>query len=40
MRFGMSPDNLRSMQVDSVAGEGYRPPAGWRPAALEAVAPT
>ncbi len=36
----LSPDNLRSMQVDSVAGDGYRPPAGWRPTALEAVAPT
>ncbi|MBL8448738.1 MAG: complex I NDUFA9 subunit family protein [Dechloromonas sp.] len=36
----MSPDNLRSMQVDSVAGEGYRPPAGWRPASLESVAPS
>lgn len=36
----MSPDNLRSMQVDSVAGPGSRQPAGWLPTALEAIAPT
>jgi uncharacterized protein YbjT (DUF2867 family) len=36
----MSPDNLRSMQVDSVAGPGSRQPAGWKPAALEAIAPS
>ena len=36
----MSPDNLRSMEVDSVAGEGSNPPPGWRPTAVEAVAPT
>jgi NADH dehydrogenase len=35
----MSPDNLRSMQVDSVAGSGSRQPAGWRPTALESIAP-
>ncbi len=36
----MSPDNLRSMQQDSVAdGSGQTPP-GWRPTALEAIAPT
>ncbi len=36
----MSPDNLRSMQVDSVAGPDGRAPAGWQPTALEAVAPS
>jgi len=36
----MSPDNLRSMQVDNVAGPGSRQPAGWQPTALEAIAPT
>ena len=36
----MSPDNLRSMQVDSVAGPGSQSPAGWQPTALEAIAPT
>ena len=36
----MSPDNLRSMEVDSIAGEGHHPPPGWHPAALESVAPT
>lgn len=36
----MSPDNLRSMQQDSVAdGSGQTPP-GWRPTALESIAPT
>lgn len=36
----MSPDNLRSMQVDSVAdGSGQTFP-GWRPTALESIAPT
>ncbi len=36
----MSPDNLRSMQVDSVGEAGCNPPADWQPTALEAVAPT
>jgi NADH dehydrogenase len=36
----MSPDNLRSMQVDSVCEGGCTPPANWRPTALEAIAPT
>lgn len=36
----MSPDNLRSMQVDSVCDGDCRLPAGWQPTAVEAVAPT
>ena len=36
----MSPDNLRSMQVDSVADAGSQAPAGWQPTALEAIAPS
>lgn len=36
----MSPDNLRSMQVDSVCEGGCNPPANWRPTALEAIAPS
>ena len=36
----LSPDNLRSMQVDSVADGSSKLPAGWQPAALEAIAPT
>jgi NADH dehydrogenase len=36
----MSPDNLRSMQVDSVATPGAKVPARWSPASLESVAPT
>ena len=37
----MSPDNLRSMQVDSVAEGGpTQAPEGWSPTALEAIAPT
>ncbi len=37
----LSPDNLRSLQVDNVCeGGDCRLPAGWRPTALEAVAPT
>lgn len=36
----MSPDNLRSMQEDSVAGPDSLAPAGWAPTALEAIAPT
>jgi len=36
----MSPDNLRSMQVDSVCTGGCTTFPGWRPTNLEAVAPT
>lgn len=36
----MSPDNLRSMEVDSVCDGNCRLPANWRPSALEAIAPT
>jgi len=36
----LSPDNLRSMQVDSVCESNCNPPANWRPTALEAIAPT
>ncbi len=36
----MSPDNLRSMQVDSVCEGDSKAPAGWRPTPLEAIAPT
>ncbi|MFZ2268174.1 MAG: complex I NDUFA9 subunit family protein [Azonexus sp.] len=36
----LSPDNLRSMQVDSVCEGSCNPPANWRPTALEAIAPT
>jgi len=36
----MSPDNLRSMQVDSVCDTNCRLPANWQPTALEAIAPT
>ena len=36
----LSPDNLRSMQIDSVADAGSQTPASWQPTALEAVAPT
>lgn len=35
----MSPDNLRSMEVDSIS-TGVLAPANWQPTALEAVAPT
>lgn len=35
----MSPDNLRSMETDSVS-DGTRNPPAWQPKALEAVAPT
>lgn len=35
----LSPDNLRSMQVDSVCAAGCKQPAGWQPRALEAEAP-
>ena len=36
----MSPDNLRSMQVDSVCDGNCHLPENWQPTALEAVAPT
>jgi len=36
----MSPDNLRSLQVDSVWEAGMQAYPGWKPTALEAVAPT
>jgi NADH dehydrogenase len=36
----MSPDNLRSMQVDSVCEGDCHPPAAWEPTAVEAIAPT
>lgn len=36
----LSPDNLRSMEVDSVADAGARLPDHWKPTALEAIAPT
>lgn len=36
----MSPDNLRSMQVDSVCDGKCTLPADWRPTALESIAPT
>ena len=36
----MSPDNLRSMEVDSVCEGPWNAPANWRPTALEAIAPT
>jgi NADH dehydrogenase len=36
----MSPDNLRSMQIDSVCDASCNPPANWRPTALESIAPT
>lgn len=36
----MSPDNLRSMQVDSVCEAGCKLFPGWQPSALEAIAPT
>lgn len=36
----LSPDNLRSMQVDSVCDSSCNPPADWKPTALEAIAPT
>lgn len=35
----MSPDNLRSLEVDSVT-DGSRDFPGWRPQSLEAIAPT
>jgi NADH dehydrogenase len=36
----MSPDNLRSMQVDNIAGANAKMPPNWKPTALEAIAPT
>mgnify|MGYP001243186447 CR=1 FL=1 len=36
----LSPDNLRSMQVDSVCAAGCNTPPGWQPTALEAIAPS
>ncbi len=36
----MSPDNLRSMQVDNVCDSGCNLPPDWQPTALEAIAPT
>lgn len=36
----LSPDNLRSMQVDSVADAASKAPANWQPMPLEAIAPT
>ena len=36
----MSPDNLRSLQVDSVCSTDCRVPPAWKPVALETVAPT
>jgi NADH dehydrogenase len=36
----LSPDNLRSMQIDSVGEGGCNPPANWQPTALESIAPT
>jgi NADH dehydrogenase len=35
----LSPDNLRSMAVDSVTDGQHNYP-GWQPASLESVAPT
>ena len=36
----MSPDNLRSMQVDSICEGNCNAVPGWKPTALEAIAPT
>jgi NADH dehydrogenase len=36
----LSPDNLRSMEKDSVGEPGAQAPANWRPTALESIAPT
>ena len=36
----MSPDNLRSMQVNNVCDSGCNLPPDWQPTALEAIAPT
>ncbi len=36
----LSPDNLRSMEKDSVGTPGAQAPARWQPTALEAIAPS
>ncbi len=36
----LSPDNLRSMEKDSVCEGTWNAPVNWRPTALEAIAPT
>ncbi len=36
----LSPDNLRSMEKDSVCEGTWNAPAQWRPTALESIAPT
>lgn len=36
----LSPDNLRSMEKDSVCEGASKAPANWQPTALEAIAPT
>jgi len=36
----LSPDNLRSMEKDSVGEPGAQAPANWRPTALESIAPS
>ncbi|MFN4343076.1 MAG: complex I NDUFA9 subunit family protein [Azonexus sp.] len=36
----LSPDNLRSMEKDSVGTPGAQAPAHWQPTALEAIAPS
>lgn len=36
----MSPDNLRSMQVDSVSNDASKVYPGWSPTAVESIAPT
>jgi len=36
----MSPDNLRSMEIDSVCVGMPKAPANWQPTALEAIAPS
>jgi NADH dehydrogenase len=36
----LSPDNLRSMQLDSVCEGNCHLPANWQPTALESIAPT
>ena len=36
----LSPDNLRSMEKDSVGAPGAQAPANWQPTALESIAPS